>query len=589
MSPLNRQPAGRRWRPAIATPACLNEAPGPLFHYDDLNPDKRTFRLLRILPILERFSASTMKRLKDTPLWNSTCTLHRGETWASMPSSEVYIMQFELITSDFEDETVDTYDSLSYEWGPDEPPFHWIKVNNSYLRIRHNLHCFLQAAHISHLPGRSLIWVDAICINQDNISERGHQVKQMTDIYSRAKSVLAWLGPDVREEDYDVLLKLDEEAEEQLRANPKTKNGLYTGVDWYSIVYEVMRDVRHRRKVCLALIDICKRTYWTRMWIIQEILSAKEAWLILGSLRVSWQLIQNIVRYRDMYRIEILANPVLDIVDVLLTLVGRDYERQSICVTVGAFRQGMCSDSRDRVYAILGLFEGGGRFPVNYSITKEELFCSVVLASHSVMLGGKWVQDEVGTSPLVLSVPIGEFPIRRVDMGALVNISQVATALGVSFDRLIEYLATKPDLATGTFITLFAWIRLPDQSSDGTTHYRCAIKHGRSVPPFDIEIILSVQSDGEQQIHFESLLRSASEQHAPVYARASATFDGIFDIDTHTLTIPFQAFMFVVSNVYKVLNLDDEHQNVLEVHGDWELDMYGNQAMILQLDSLPSN
>jgi hypothetical protein len=248
------------------------------------------------------------------------------------------------------------------------------------------------------------------------------------------------------------------------------------------------------------------------------------------------------------------------------------------------------------VYAVLGLVKGGTQFPVNYSITKEELFCSVVFASHSIMLGGPWIENEAGTSPLVLSVPLGEFPVRRVDMDALVNISQVATALGVSFNRLAEYLATKPDLATGTFITLFVWDRLPDQSSAGTTDYRCAIKHGRSVPPFDVEIILSVQSDGEQRIHFESLLAPTSEQNVPIYARASSTFDGNFNMDTHTLEIPFQTFMFVVSNVHKVLNLEDDHLlnvnddhlHILEASGNWELDVYGNESMILQLDSLPS-
>lgn len=38
------------------------------------------------------------------------------------------------------------------------------------------------------------MWADAICINQDNNTEKGHQVKRMGKVYENAKEVLAWLG-----------------------------------------------------------------------------------------------------------------------------------------------------------------------------------------------------------------------------------------------------------------------------------------------------------------------------------------------------------------------------------------------------------
>src|SRR6266536_764396 len=40
------------------------------------------------------------------------------------------------------------------------------------------------------------MWVDAICIDQSNIDERGHQVALMTKIYSLAKCDLLWIGDD---------------------------------------------------------------------------------------------------------------------------------------------------------------------------------------------------------------------------------------------------------------------------------------------------------------------------------------------------------------------------------------------------------
>ncbi|KAH8790487.1 hypothetical protein F5882DRAFT_259312, partial [Hyaloscypha sp. PMI_1271] len=69
-----------------------------------------------------------------------------------------------------------TYYALSYAWGSAEA-YENILVNNT------------------HLPRtRSYIWVDAICINQHNLSERGAQVLLMTKIYSDATMVAIWLG-----------------------------------------------------------------------------------------------------------------------------------------------------------------------------------------------------------------------------------------------------------------------------------------------------------------------------------------------------------------------------------------------------------
>jgi hypothetical protein len=45
------------------------------------------------------------------------------------------------------------------------------------------------------------LWVDAICINQQDIRERGCQVEMMGDVYSKAARVLVWLGPKSHDRD----------------------------------------------------------------------------------------------------------------------------------------------------------------------------------------------------------------------------------------------------------------------------------------------------------------------------------------------------------------------------------------------------
>jgi hypothetical protein len=45
--------------------------------------------------------------------------------------------------------------------------------------------------------GQYFFWVDAICIDQANTQERGHQVSIMRAIYEGAQSVIVWLGEEV--------------------------------------------------------------------------------------------------------------------------------------------------------------------------------------------------------------------------------------------------------------------------------------------------------------------------------------------------------------------------------------------------------
>ena len=47
------------------------------------------------------------------------------------------------------------------------------------------------------LPWKSrLLWIDTLCINQDDIAERSDQVKLMADIYRNSKRTLVWIGKE---------------------------------------------------------------------------------------------------------------------------------------------------------------------------------------------------------------------------------------------------------------------------------------------------------------------------------------------------------------------------------------------------------
>ena len=41
------------------------------------------------------------------------------------------------------------------------------------------------------------MWIDAICINQDDLAERSEQVSKMRTIYEGPEEVLVWLGSSI--------------------------------------------------------------------------------------------------------------------------------------------------------------------------------------------------------------------------------------------------------------------------------------------------------------------------------------------------------------------------------------------------------
>jgi Heterokaryon incompatibility protein (HET) len=78
-----------------------------------------------------------------------------------------------------------------YAWGGSDKPL-FISIKEHKLPVTVNLHTAL-----SRLRDRSLtriIWIDAVCINQDDPKERGDQVRLMAKIYSKANHVIVWLG-----------------------------------------------------------------------------------------------------------------------------------------------------------------------------------------------------------------------------------------------------------------------------------------------------------------------------------------------------------------------------------------------------------
>jgi hypothetical protein len=85
------------------------------------------------------------------------------------------------------------YRALSYTWGPELPAYE-ILINGQVFVVRENLYQFLKTIKAQGLDNPIHIWIDQICINQDDIAERAQQVSLMTEIYEGGLEVIVWLG-----------------------------------------------------------------------------------------------------------------------------------------------------------------------------------------------------------------------------------------------------------------------------------------------------------------------------------------------------------------------------------------------------------
>ena len=85
------------------------------------------------------------------------------------------------------------YDALSYTWGMRVFPRR-LTCNKISVPITENLHSALQRIRL--IDKERYLWVDAVCINQEDNDEKAVQVQNMLSIFMKAKTVfaLAWRG-----------------------------------------------------------------------------------------------------------------------------------------------------------------------------------------------------------------------------------------------------------------------------------------------------------------------------------------------------------------------------------------------------------
>ena len=85
------------------------------------------------------------------------------------------------------------YEALSYAWGNNDQPLQpFINCHEKFLKLTPNLESARRHIHSENKVTN--LWVDQICINQEDLEERSQQLSPMSSIYSVAKRMIIWLG-----------------------------------------------------------------------------------------------------------------------------------------------------------------------------------------------------------------------------------------------------------------------------------------------------------------------------------------------------------------------------------------------------------
>lgn len=168
------------------------------------------------------------------------------------------------------------FNALSYVWGVEEDP-KTITINGEAIKAKKNLRAALLRLQDSDSQA---IWIDAICIDQENIDEKNSQLPLMRAIYTQALRVIIWLGEGNKY--LDALFQWVEHLE-VAKADRSEASSTAT-----------LTNLKGSEKAFISYIDFFFLPYWQRMWTFQELaLSRNDPICLYGGYRGGLSILAN--------------------------------------------------------------------------------------------------------------------------------------------------------------------------------------------------------------------------------------------------------------------------------------------------------
>ena len=241
--------------------------------------------------------------------------------------------------------TAPVYEALSYTWGDSQKECS-ISCGSESIAITANLAAALLQLRTPDTP--RALWIDQICINQDDVDERSKQVALMHKIYSKAEKVVIWLGEEGPDDEMAfrfVPVLLSHLPPLSTSHGGVARQGL--------IAREVLPIVGS--PAWIALSSVFSRPYFRRSWIVQEVALARHAVVHCGPHVIDWDLLAAASSYQ-MGQLDSDAENAHDAVAAIMEFHRKDHGKgNNIADALFRSYRFNCTDPRDKVFAMLGL------------------------------------------------------------------------------------------------------------------------------------------------------------------------------------------------------------------------------------------
>lgn len=248
------------------------------------------------------------------------------------------------------------FEALSYFWGTSAKK-KTVSVNGHPFNIGNNLHLALRYLRGTH--GHRTLWIDAICINQDDYDEQNIQVPLMLKIYEQSWSVTIWLGCSnfLNRRAMRVLRVLLEFSHIWPLGDSRVTTDVWRNAE-FNLGQTTGRSARGDRDLrrnwfwdrvldSLAFDHFWKNAWFTRVWILQEAAVCRKTVLKCGHDEIDWP---RLMHYRNWHP-EFIP---YDAIGPLTARLGRERDVPVDLFTAFAMNEeARATNNRDKIYGVL--------------------------------------------------------------------------------------------------------------------------------------------------------------------------------------------------------------------------------------------
>jgi hypothetical protein len=342
------------------------------------------------------------------------------------------------------------YEAISYTWGNPERTEE-ILINGCKMKVTKSVYEILATFSSQFLP--QLLWIDAICIDQDNNEEKEQQVPMMDNIYSHALFTTVFLGqsslPEAQNKARGEMLPYQFDGirpqDDQTRENFETARLTFdlfnefrilreplrrTGKDVYEL-YDSLSPTASKPRQWSALLTLLQHPWFARVWVVQEVALSPAVKVRYGDEVIDWKVIAGalkMIHNLRNFRLWLEWSHGVQIRHTehsnLYNIIRMDNLRENlwpsekygsvrdICITqvLAQSFYFKATNPRDQVYGLVSLCEDKDSLKVDYQAPVESVYLAAATElvwrkSFGLLFGAAGIGNRSESGPIASKLP----------------------------------------------------------------------------------------------------------------------------------------------------------------------------------------